>query len=115
MIRAATFWLVGSVWHLACSSGLASGLLYVARFGLIPAPRGCELEVSKADLEDDLLYGAKAIAKALGCRSRRVYHLAERGRMPIWNEPGIGLVARRSSLEAYFKNREQQALERDGK
>ncbi|MDA4847868.1 DNA-binding protein [Hoeflea poritis] len=70
---------------------------------------------TKTSLETDLLYGAKAIAKVLGCRPRKIYHLAERGQMPIWNEPGIGLVARKSSLEAYFKKREQQALERDGK
>ena len=64
-------------------------------------------------LETDLLYGARAIAAAMGCKPRRIYHIAERGQMPIWNEPGIGLVARRSSLETYFKNREQQALERE--
>ena len=62
------------------------------------------------ELQGDLLCGAKAIANALGCKPRRVYHLAERGLMPIWNEPGIGLVARKSSLEAYFKKRERQTL-----
>lgn len=63
------------------------------------------------ELNGDLLRGAKAIADALGCKPRTVYHLAEQGRMPIWNEPGIGLVARKSSLEVYFENREQQTLE----
>jgi len=62
------------------------------------------------ELQSDLLCGAKAIADALGCKPRRVYHLAERGLMPIWNEPGIGLVARKSSLAAYFKKREHQTL-----
>lgn len=64
-------------------------------------------------LDSDLLCGAKAIAAALGCKPRRIYHIAERGCMPIWNEPGIGLVARKSSLETYFKKREQQALGRE--
>ncbi|MEX3010472.1 hypothetical protein [Hoeflea sp. TYP-13] len=67
---------------------------------------------TNSNLETDLLCSAKAIAAALGCKPRRIYHIAECGRLPIWNEPGIGLVARRSSLETYFKNREQQALER---
>lgn len=43
----------------------------------------------KNELQSDLLCGAKAIADALGCKPRRVYHLAERGLMPIWNEPGM--------------------------
>lgn len=64
----------------------------------------------KPDLNQDLLYGAKAIAEVLGCKPRAVYHLAERGRMPIWNEPGIGLVARKSSLIDFFEKREQQTL-----
>lgn len=64
----------------------------------------------RAELQSDLLCGAKAIAEALGCKPRRVYHLAERGLMPIWKEPGIGLVARKSSLEAYFRKREHQTL-----
>ena len=66
----------------------------------------------KTELNGDLLCGAKAIADALGCKPRRVYHLAERGLMPIWNEPGIGLVARKSSLEDYFRKCEHQALVR---
>lgn len=72
---------------------------------------GRELREMKPQLETDLLYGAKAIAEALGCRPRRIYHLVEHGQMPIWNEPGIGLVARKSSLESYFKKREGQTLE----
>lgn len=64
----------------------------------------------RTELQGDLLYGAKAIAEALGCKPRRIYHLAEHGRMPIWHEPGIGLVSRKSSLEDYFKKREQQTL-----
>ena len=68
---------------------------------------------SGTGLQADLLCGAKAIAKVLGCTPRRVYHLAEHGRMPIWNEPGIGLVALKSSLESYFKKCEQQTLVRD--
>ena len=64
----------------------------------------------KTELQSDLLCGAKAIADALGCKPRRVYHLAEHGLMPIWNEPGIGLVARKSSLEAYFGKCEHETL-----
>jgi len=67
----------------------------------------------KTELQGDLLCGAKAIANALGCTPRRVYHLAEHGHVPIWNEPGIGLVALKSSLESYFRKCEQQTLVRD--
>lgn len=70
------------------------------------------MDTPKLELKDDLLRGARAIADVLGCSPRTVYHLAEHGSVPIWNEPGMGLVARRSALERYFREREREALAR---
>ena len=53
-------------------------------------------------LADDLLIGADAIARELGFTSRRVYHLAENGDLPIHRVKGLGLTARRSALRAWF-------------
>lgn len=64
----------------------------------------------------DLLEGAAAIAaylRGLGgaWNERRVYYLVEKGTdWPIWNEPGIGLLARKSGLQAFIERREQEAL-----
>lgn len=62
------------------------------------------------ELKDDLLRGAQSIAEVLGCTPRTVYHLAEHGGVPIWREPGLGLVARRSAIKRYFEHREQQTV-----
>jgi hypothetical protein len=64
----------------------------------------------------DLLEGAQAIADFLaelgGNWSRtRVYHLVERNAgWPIWREPGIGLMARKSGLRAHIERREREAV-----
>jgi hypothetical protein len=64
----------------------------------------------------DLLEGAQAIADYLATlggswTARRVYYLVERGSdWPIWSEPGIGLLARKSGLQAYLERREREAL-----
>jgi hypothetical protein len=66
----------------------------------------------------DLLEGAQAIAEYLASlggswNARRVYHLMERNSgWPIWNEPGIGLMARKSGLEAHIVRREAEAIAR---
>lgn len=64
-------------------------------------------------LADDLLIGATAIAEALGWRSasgkwnrRRVYHVASKGTLPIRRIEGLGLCARRSALERFFRELE---------
>lgn len=62
------------------------------------------------NLADDLLVGAAAIAEALGWRSangewncRRVYHVASKGTLPIRRVEGLGLCARKSALERFFR------------
>ena len=64
-------------------------------------------------LADDLLVGAAAIAEALGWRSargewnrRRVYHVASKGTLPICRVEGLGLCARKSALERFFRELE---------
>lgn len=55
-----------------------------------------------------LCTGADSIAKAVGLKRRQVYALAEKGRAPIRNEPGIGLVADVELLKAYFRGKHQE-------
>ena len=64
-------------------------------------------------LADDLLVGAAAIAEALGWRSangewncRRVYHVAAKRTLPIRRVEGLGLCARKSALERFFRELE---------
>jgi hypothetical protein len=59
------------------------------------------------DLRDDLLTGAAAIADFTGWKVRKVYHVAERGHLPIKRAGGI-LIARKSEL------RRALSAERDG-
>ena len=66
---------------------------------------------TQSRLGDDLLVGAEAISSWLNAGSpdgnwnrRRVYHLAEQGNMPIHRVKGLGIVARKSALTAYFDN-----------
>lgn len=61
-------------------------------------------------VSDELLVGAKAIAKELGWRRadgawnvRRVYHVFEKGGLPIEKRPGIGLCILRSTLWVSLK------------
>lgn len=53
-------------------------------------------------LAADLLRGAAAIAAYTGLTERSVYHAAERGSLPIRRVAGLGLVARKSALDAFF-------------
>ena len=58
------------------------------------------------NLADDLLLGAKAIArhvfkKADKQAQRRVYHKHHTGAWPIWKD-GADLVSRKSMLDAHF-------------
>lgn len=53
-------------------------------------------------LANDLLRGAAAIGEYLGLPPRSVYHAAEKGELPIRRVDGLGLVARKSVLEAFF-------------
>lgn len=62
-----------------------------------------DMIVTSATLADDLLEGADAIAAFLGWKPRRVYHVAEKGCLPIHKVVGLGLVARKSTLRAAFE------------
>lgn len=48
--------------------------------------------------DTDILRGAAAIAAYLGIPRKSVYSMREAGHPAIRNEPGLGLVARRSVL-----------------
>ncbi len=49
----------------------------------------------------DLIWGAKAIAKALGVTERACYHMLEAGALPA-RQVGSRWVASRKALEAFF-------------
>ena len=58
-----------------------------------------------ADFADDLLKGVKEIADFLGPKfsERSVYHLAEKGAIPITRLPGISTIySRKSALRRLF-------------
>jgi len=64
----------------------------------------------------DLLVGAEAIARELKWKTpegkwnrRRVYYLAELGRVPIHKVKGLGICARRSSLIRYFDSLDRRS------
>ena len=62
-------------------------------------------------LADDLIVGAEAIGDELGPKytKRRTYHVLESGQIPAFQ---IGSVwhARRSTLRAFFEQREREAM-----
>lgn len=55
---------------------------------------------TESDLADDLLTGAGEIAEFLGPRwtERKVYHLAEKGAIPVIKLPGTRTIHSRKSL-----------------
>lgn len=58
----------------------------------------------------DIIVGAKEIAALLGWPERRVRHVVEmraKGKceMPIWHEPGLGIVTTRTALKAWISAR----------
>jgi hypothetical protein len=56
-------------------------------------------------LSDDLLRGVKAIADYLGPQftERSLYHLAEKGALPVFRLPGSTTIyARKSELDGHF-------------
>jgi hypothetical protein len=61
------------------------------------------------DLGNDLIVGAEEIAAWLNSSGkgkwtrRRVYHLAEKGEIPLHKVKGLGICARKSALLAYFE------------
>lgn len=70
------------------------------------------------DLGNDILVGAREIAKVMNWKSRngdgwdtrRVYHLADSGSFPIHRVKGLGICARRSSLKAFFEKLDEEVM-----
>jgi hypothetical protein len=56
----------------------------------------------------DLLTGADAIAAFMGVKPRRIYHLAETQRLPVFRM-GSTLCARRSTLLRWIEDMESSA------
>ncbi len=59
--------------------------------------------------ELDLLTGADAIAAFMGLKVRRVYHLAETQRLPVFRL-GATLCARKATLLNWIGEMEKQAM-----
>lgn len=55
--------------------------------------------------DTDLLFGVKAIARAIGLDPRQVYYLKDKGELPTF-KVGIRICARRSSLRAWLAAKE---------
>jgi len=62
--------------------------------------------------ELDLLSGADSIAAFMGIKSRRVYHLAETQRLPVFRL-GSTLCARRSTLIRWIEEMERGTVSND--
>jgi excisionase family DNA binding protein len=62
----------------------------------------------KPPLAKDLLHGADQIAGFLGVTRRAVYHLAEKGKVPIFRM-GAKLCARKTRLLAWIEEQETRA------
>lgn len=62
--------------------------------------------------ELDLLTGAEAIAAFMGLKPRRVYHLAETQKLPVFRL-GATLCARKSTLLAWIERMEGAAVKRE--
>jgi len=72
---------------------------------LFPAqpPASAAVQPARPALKDDLLYGSEEIRDYLRLRdTRQVFRLRGKRQAPIFNTAGIGLTARKSSLDAYF-------------
>jgi len=63
-------------------------------------------------IELDLLSGADSIAAFMGIKARRVYHLAETQRLPVFRL-GATLCARRSTLIHWIEDMERLGVSND--
>lgn len=61
--------------------------------------------------ELDLLTGADKIAAFIGVKPRRIYHLAETKRLPVFRL-GTTLCARRSTLMKWIEEMERGSIHR---
>ncbi len=78
------------------------------------------MSVDETDLGSDLIIGATKIAKALnwkakngGWDTRRVYHVCETGSLPMHHVKGLGICARKSSLETFFAQLDAKFLDKE--
>ena len=78
------------------------------------------MDTNPNELGSDLIIGALEIAKALnwknkngGWDKRRVYHVCETGSLPMHHVKGLGICARKSSLEAFFARLDAKFLDRE--
>jgi excisionase family DNA binding protein len=60
------------------------------------------------DLADDLLTGVGEIAAFTGLTKREVYHLAPKGRLPVFKVGDRKWCARRSTLRAHIEKLEAE-------
>lgn len=58
------------------------------------------------DLADDLLSGVEAIAAFTGLKKRKIYYLAESGRLPVFKLDDRVWCARKSTLRKHIDNLE---------
>ncbi|TAN56093.1 MAG: DNA-binding protein [Rhodospirillales bacterium] len=75
------------------------------RAGAIPPEGGA---LPGANLADDLLRGADAIADFMGMKRRQIYHLTETSRLPVFRVGSV-LCARRSTLLGWVEDQERRA------
>jgi hypothetical protein len=65
----------------------------------------------------DRLEGAQEVARELGWPVHRVYHTIQRLKserrdlVPMWKEPGVGIVSTRSAIADYHRRRAAEAME----
>ncbi len=69
-----------------------------------------ESQSSPVVTELDLLTGAEAIAEFVGVKARRIYHLAETRRLPVFRL-GATICARKSTLVRWIEDMEREARE----
>lgn len=57
------------------------------------------------DLSGDILWGAKEIARFLGCSEKSIWNMSQRRQIPTFRQ-GRRVCARRSTLRAYIEQQE---------
>jgi excisionase family DNA binding protein len=62
--------------------------------------------MANEDLADDLLTGVEAIAAFTGLTKREVYHLAPKGKLPVFKVGDRKWCARKSTLKRHIERLE---------
>jgi excisionase family DNA binding protein len=70
--------------------------------------------VANEDLADDLLTGVEEIAAFTGLTKREVYHLAPKGKLPVFKMGDRKWCARKSTLRRHVENLEAAAASAGG-